>query len=90
MKLEFEPYVYNRSRDEYGEYYGGSVLDRFEKALRDGKTTMPEPLWEGRTVEHLHFRHMKGEWWWVLTTQRSRVCKTPRCVPVKIEKLNFN
>ena len=75
-------------RDEDGEYYNGSTLTLFTRALKRGLVDVPDPLGWSR-VTHLHYRHIKGNWIWVLSVTRNAVCKTPRCVPVEITKERY-
>lgn len=46
-------------RNEDGEY-SWSTLSLFDRAIREGKETVPDPLHPWSKVTHLHYRHMKG------------------------------
>lgn len=80
---DWYPMGFNYRSDEDGEYVMGSMLGRFERDLKEGKARMPDPL-DNASVTHLHYRHMKGKFIWVLSTTRNSVCRTQRCVPVDI------
>lgn len=71
------------SRDEDGEY-AYSTLSLFDRAVKEGVATVPDPLGDWSRITHLHYRHMKGHWVWVLSRTRNSVCKTPRCKPVTV------
>ena len=83
MKSLFAPVHPNR--DEDGEYtWPGSILTQFDKAVRDGEASVPDPLAYAK-VTHLHLRHIKGHFIWVLSLTRNSVCHTKRCRPVVIK-----